>query len=376
MRRFGLTRLIFLSLAGLIISVHAQNLLSAWAQEDLDAEYDAIYEDDWVGLQPGTFDRYKALAERGHANSQYQIAYFLWYGTGVEESKSEARHWYTQAANNGSDRAAMTLAEMYEEGDSVPRSSTEAFRWYMRAAELGHPSAMASVGGHYYRGDGVAKSMTSAAYWFKQASDAGDTVGGMLLASVQKDYPDAVRNMSKGSASFGSSTPAPVAQVAEPQLTPASEGFSAFENGQYARAESILRPHADAGNSDAQNVLGIMYLDGLGVAASDQRAESWFRKAANDGNAAGLYHLGAMIYYQRAAGGVDPYETAKSLLQNAAGQGSDPARSLLAEMEELERQQRVADFKEYRDSIDDVTLNRCRNPRYVKVNGEERMFCD
>ena len=364
-----------LSVVGLAVLFAPLPQTEAFAQEAMYDEYEEIYRDDSAGYAE-KFQRYMALAERGHPRSQYQVGYQYWWGFGVEKSKSEARLWYIKAANNGFATAANDLGKMYEEGDSVVKSSSEAFKWYMRGAELGHADAMSSVSGHYYRGDGVPKSMTSAAYWAKESRDAGNPVGGMMFTSIQKDYPDAVANMSKGSSGLATASTIPPPQASAPQLIAASEGFAAFENGNYARARSILLPHAENGNGDAQNVIGILYLDGLGVTANDATAASWFRKAANIGNPAGLYHLGAMVYYQRTGGGVDPYGTAKSMLERAAGQGSAPARDLLATMEEDDRLRRIRDQQEYRDSLDDIDLKRCRNPRYVKVRGEEKIFCD
>lgn len=364
-----------LGLVMLAVLLAPMTVTGAIAQEDMYDEYLEIYRDDSAG-DAEKFPRFLALAERGHPRSQYRVGYQYWWGFGVEESKSEARRWYIEAANNGFSTAANDLGKMYEEGDSVVKSSSEAFKWYMRAAELGHADAMSSVSGHYYRGDGVPKSMTSAAYWAKEARDAGDAVGGMMFTAIQKEFPDAVANMSRGTAYLGTPNTIAEPQAKAPQITAASEGFRAFENGNYAAARTILLPHANNGDGDAQNVLGIMYLDGLGVGANDATAASWFRKAANSGNPAGLYHLGAMIYYQRTGGGVDPYGTAKSMLERAAQQGSDPARNLLATMEEEDRLRRIRDKQEYEDSLDDIDLNRCRNPRYVKVNGQEKIFCD
>lgn len=375
MNFLGRTWIASFILVGLALLLASLTHNSAMAQEEMYDEYEEIYRDDSAGYAE-KIPRYMALAERGHPRSQYQVGYQYWWGFGVEKSKSEARYWYIKAANNGFATAANDLGRMYEEGDSVVKSSSEAFKWYMRAAELGHAEAMSSVSGHYYRGDGVPKSMTAAAYWAKEARDAGDAVGGMMFTSIQKDYPDAVANMSKGSTHLGASNMTPQPQPRVAQLPSLSEGFEAFENGNYTRARSILLPHANGGNGDAQNVLGILYLDGLGVTANDESAASWFRKAANGGNAAGLYHLGAMIYYQRTGGGVDPYGTAKSMLERAAEQGSDPARDLIATMEEDDRLRRIREDQEYRDSLDDIDLKRCRNPRYVKVNGEEKIFCD
>lgn len=374
-----------------VLTVSAIFWLSApvAAQSNMDAEYEEILKSDKASNWATAFQRYKALAEKGHAKSQYQVGYKYWWGFGVTKSRSEARRWYVKAANNGNSNAALTLGQMYEKGDSVPKSPSEEFSWFLKAAELGQASAMAHIGGMYFRGDTVPKSLTSAAYWFKKSNDAGNSVGQTTFKYMQEKHPEAVRNMSRGStrlanrslavASAKSPVPERKPQLVperKPQLVPASDGFSAFEKGQYARARQILLPHANRGNGDAQNVMGILYLDALGVMKNNKTAVNWFQKAANRGHAGGLYHLGYMIYYQHAPGGIDPFGKAKSLLERSAKQNFPPARKLLATMQEDDRLRRVREKREFDESINDIQLGRCRNPRYVTVNGKQKVLCD
>lgn len=51
---------------------------------------------------------------------------------------------------------------------------------------------------------------------------------------------------------------------------------------------------ADAGDADAQRILGNFYQAGTGVAQSDADALVWYRKAADQGNAAAIYNIGVM----------------------------------------------------------------------------------
>ena len=66
-----------------------------------------------------------------------------------------------------------------------------------------------------------------------------------------------------------------------------------------------LLSSAKAGNPKAQLLLGLRYLDGDGVAASNSEAVRWLRKAAEQGDAVAQYRLGTM--YERGRGvSVDP----------------------------------------------------------------------
>ena len=70
--------------------------------------------------------------------------------------------------------------------------------------------------------------------------------------------------------------------------TPASAdvktGIDSYQRGDFASAVSAWRPLADAGDADAQYNLGQSYRLGRGVPVDPQLAESWFKRAADQGH--------------------------------------------------------------------------------------------
>jgi TPR repeat protein len=54
---------------------------------------------------------------------------------------------------------------------------------------------------------------------------------------------------------------------------------------------SKLEKWAHAGDSAAENALGVHYFYGRGVPKNQQKADIWFRKSAESGNANGAFHL-------------------------------------------------------------------------------------
>lgn len=61
-----------------------------------------------------------------------------------------------------------------------------------------------------------------------------------------------------------------------------------------AAAFAACRQIADAGDADAQRMLGNLYQAGNGVAQSNTDALVWYRKAADQGNAAAMHNIGVM----------------------------------------------------------------------------------
>jgi TPR repeat protein len=66
---------------------------------------------------------------------------------------------------------------------------------------------------------------------------------------------------------------------------PWEDGMAAYNRGDYAPAIRVFRTLAEQGNAKAQNVLGVMFRKGEGVAKSPARARMWFSLAAKRGEA-------------------------------------------------------------------------------------------
>ncbi len=70
------------------------------------------------------------------------------------------------------------------------------------------------------------------------------------------------------------------------------EGRAAIRAGDYDRGVRLLLPLAKGGNGAAQNVVGVLYAKGWGVAQDHRAAAEWYRKSAEQGNPKGQMNLG------------------------------------------------------------------------------------
>jgi TPR repeat protein len=95
---------------------------------------------------------------------------------------------------------------------------------------------------------------------------------------------------------------------------------------------SWFRKAADQGDADAQNSLGVMYEEGQGVPQDYAAAASWFRKAADQGDAAAQNNLGVM--YANGHGVPRDYAAAAGWWRKAADQGDASAQVRLGIMYE------------------------------------------
>jgi|GEM_PF-2252886 len=62
------------------------------------------------------------------------------------------------------------------------------------------------------------------------------------------------------------------------------EAFAAIQQKNYSKALPLLNAAAEKNDARALNALGILYLQGLGVARDEKVAVEWWEKAANAGN--------------------------------------------------------------------------------------------
>jgi tetratricopeptide (TPR) repeat protein len=110
--------------------------------------------------------------------------------------------------------------------------------------------------------------------------------------------------------------PSAVLSTARIAPGPLDEGFAAYRRGDYATTLRLMRPLADQGNSGAQNLIGLLYLNGQGAPKDPAEAIAWFRKAAAQGNSSGDANLGNM--YRSGNGVTRDYAEALKLFRKAA----------------------------------------------------------
>ena len=80
-----------------------------------------------------------------------------------------------------------------------------------------------------------------------------------------------------------------------PALADFYKGVVAYNKGDYATALREWVPLAQSGHPNAQNNLGVMYRDGVGVGQKHNEALKWFKLSAGQGDAEAQNNLGAVI---------------------------------------------------------------------------------
>jgi TPR repeat protein len=193
------------------------------------------------------------------------------------------------AANDA--RAMGVLGYMYEKGRGVNADPARAFGLFKRAADLGNGDAMHELARCYQMGIGVAPNQAEAEHWLKAGEEHGIDAG-----------------------------PRPGSARAQPDQADVDAGTARYQAKDYAGAMQAFRRAADAGNTDGELKLGVLYEFGYGVAKSDVEAVRWYRKAADAGNAGAEKNLGQM--YENGQGVPENWALATQLYQKSAAQGN------------------------------------------------------
>ena len=131
-------------------------------------------------------------------------------------------------------------------------------------------------------------------------------------------------------------------------------GGAAFNNGDYITALHEWVPLAEEGNADAQNNLGVMHEEGLGVVQDYAEAVRWHQLAADQGNVYAQSNLGFM--YATGYGVTEDYETAHMWFNIAASNGLEKARASLEEIAGMMLPHSIAEAQK--------RARRCRDSHY------------
>ena len=126
---------------------------------------------------------------------------------------------------------------------------------------------------------------------------------------------------------------------------PLQDGARYFRQADYGLALSAWRPLADQGNPVAQNDLGILYLDGKGVAQNTSEAVRYLSLSAAAGSSLGQNNLGGL--YRDGKGVPRDYVKAAEWFSASAAQGNSAGMYNLGLMYEMGQGMKPEPFHAY-----------------------------
>ena len=121
---------------------------------------------------------FRAAAERGDAESQFQHALFL-----QDDDPAEALKWLRKASEQGYAKATFAIGIAYGNGLGVKQNEEEAMKWFHLAAERGYPPAEIAIAEYF---EYEKKDLPEALKWYRRAAERGDKLAERLLREHEK----------------------------------------------------------------------------------------------------------------------------------------------------------------------------------------------
>lgn len=216
--------------------------------------------------------------------SSYQKARAYLLGDGVSQDSVEAVKWYRRAAEQGHTGAQFDLGDMYEFGIGVPRDRAEGEKWLRRAAEKGHATAQYELGTYHANGLREIRDSVEAVKWFRMAAEQGHRFAQYQLGHMYAMGGGVNQNAIEAAKWLRRVT----------EHRDINQDYDYHFGRKPTETVEWYRKAAEKGNASAQNNLGVIYANGIGVAQNRTEAEKWYRKAAEQGYLDAQFYLGEM----------------------------------------------------------------------------------
>jgi hypothetical protein len=201
------------------------------------------------------FDWLLEKAEAGNMLCQYNVGLCYETGRGVACDVNKAKVWYKKSAEQFSDQAKNALQRLLSQAEVM--ADFTYCPELLAKAQGGDPVAQYKLGGCYDRGEGVVLDKKQAISWYRKSADLGNESALVPLADCY---------------------------------------YSILKESTSTEAYQGLRDLSVKGNSRAQYLLGLCYLNGEGVNQSNLEAGKLFLLSARQGNRDAMVNL--VQYYR------------------------------------------------------------------------------
>lgn len=185
-----LTALLVFSLCQLALANDFTTLTEAATEGDPLAQFELGWRlETGTGVDTNETDArlwYSRAAEQGHIESIANLGSLLYEGRGGKTDYPAAFAMMTKAANAGLALAQYNLAVMYMTGHGTVVDESEAARWMESAARNGHAPAQQQLADFYQRGYGLVQDLVNALTWALIADTAvSDNASNALRKSLE-----------------------------------------------------------------------------------------------------------------------------------------------------------------------------------------------
>ncbi|SEH08660.1 serine/threonine-protein kinase [Candidatus Venteria ishoeyi] len=283
----------------------------------------------FYGLRMDHQHNVQAIAVKERQKTDY-IAALLAYRSGNHQVALDKLR---QLAADGYIEAQFTLANLYDQGaPGLAEDNRQAVHWYHEAAEQDHAKAQNNLAVMYEHGEGIAEDRQQAISWYRKAAAQGNQKAARSLARLTGEGSPGLADASLPEADKSEAADNFIEQLYRAFIAEALQaGLAAYRRGDAETTLAKWQPLAEAGLSQAQFLLGVLYHEGELVPKDYAKALNWTRKAAQQGDEDAQYNLGFM--YEHGEGLTADTQQALYWYRKAAAQGEAKARRAVRRLE-------------------------------------------
>ncbi len=288
------------------------------------AYFVGMAEESWENYK-GAIKNYELAALRGFPDAQARLGVMYEQGIGVEIDLNKSMQWHLKAAQQDFPFSIYTVGMHYKNGSGAAKSPALADHWFKRGARLGDGACLISLdeasrkqirkdifvftkskaeSGNaraqhklaqlYRTSQGTEKSASMAIYWYGKSADQNFSEAILYLANFYDDESASSENAQKSKALYMK-----LAKNSQQPRAVIAHAIRSYDLGNYNTAFSLAEPYADGGNKYAQSITGKMYQWGRGVSMSKHTAQTYYKKAGDQGLADAQYSTGYIAQYDK-----------------------------------------------------------------------------
>ena len=234
------------------------------------------------------------------------------------DTKKDAVALFQAGADHGNMLSMRNLGVSYQLGIGVAQDYAKAREWFEKAAGKGDGNSMGQLGLLYDNGQGVAQDYAKASEWFEKAAHKGAMFKLFMRYIISRsnvigDYDNTEREYYESKTVDEVSTSMNYNVVGTLYI----QGLGVAQD--YAKAREWFEKAAGKGYANAMTRLGWLYANGEGVAQDYAKAREWFEKAAAKGSGNAMLKLG--LLYDDGQGVAQNYAKARGWFEKAAENG-------------------------------------------------------
>ena len=226
------------------------------------------------------FRDFRNVAEMGNAAGQFWVGFCMTKGVGTAKNVNGAIPFLEKAAAAGESKAMVLLAQIYTTGLKGNPDLTLAFQYLIRGASAKNGDAAYMLGTWYRDGIEVKADLIEAHKWFERGIEYGNLYAQAALADMILNDPES--NQQERAAALLSLEEA--AQKGNPLAHVYLGNRAMKENKRPVALKHYMK--ASSSNSPEVNMALARY-----YAANPQKAEIYFRKAVEAGDAKAIAAL-------------------------------------------------------------------------------------